>query len=127
MGERCLLHGVRISEGDKVEGAWKSIFLTWKEVDKRTRELIELGQYIPKHEAERADAAYEDMVANMIAFLYRDALLKSENSLDEVYDAWMESESSHMDEIREVLDSAAESLIRDAQHQREAKAKDGER
>lgn len=56
-----------------------------------------------------------------------DALLKSENSLDEVYDAWMESESSHMDEIREVLDSAAESLIRDAQHQREAKAKDGER
>ena len=56
-----------------------------------------------------------------------DALLKSENSLDEVYDAWMESESSHIDEIREVLDSAAESLIRDAQHQREAKAKDGER
>ena len=56
-----------------------------------------------------------------------DALLKSENSIDEVYDAWMESESSHMDEIREVLDSAAESLIRDAQHQREAKAKDGER
>ena len=39
----------------------------------------------------------------------------------------MESESSHMDEIREVLDSAAESLIRDAQHQREAKAKEGER
>lgn len=56
-----------------------------------------------------------------------DALLKSENSLDEVYDAWMESESSHMDEIREVLDSAAESLIRDAEHQRDAKAKDGER
>ena len=64
--------GVRIAEGDKVEGAWKSIFLTWEEVDKRTRELIELGQYIPKHEAERADATYEDMVANMIAFLYRD-------------------------------------------------------
>ena len=64
--------GVRIAEGDKVEGAWKSIILTWEEVDKRTRELIELGQYIPKHEAERADATYEDMVANMIAFLYRD-------------------------------------------------------
>ena len=64
--------GVRIAEGDKVEGAWKSIFLTWEEVDKRTRELIELGQYIPKHEVERADATYEDMVANMIAFLYRD-------------------------------------------------------
>ncbi len=65
---------------------------------------------------------YSDLTASRA-----DALLKSENSLDEVYDAWMESESSHMDEIREVLDSAAESLIRDAQHQREAKAKDGER
>lgn len=65
---------------------------------------------------------YSDLTASRA-----DALLKLENSLDEVYDAWMESESSHMDEIREVLDSAAESLIRDAQHQREAKAKDGER
>lgn len=65
---------------------------------------------------------YSDLTASRA-----DALLKSENSLDEVYDAWMESESSHMGEIREVLDSAAESLIRDAQHQREAKAKDGER
>lgn len=65
---------------------------------------------------------YSDLTASRA-----DTLLKSENSLDEVYDAWMESESSHMDEIREVLDSAAESLIRDAQHQREAKAKDGER
>lgn len=65
---------------------------------------------------------YSDLTASRA-----DALLKSENSLDEVYDAWMESESSHMDEIREVLDSAAESLIRDVQHQREAKAKDGER
>lgn len=65
---------------------------------------------------------YSDLTASRA-----DALLKSENSLDEVYDAWMESESSHMDEIREVLDSAAESLIRDAEHQREAKAKEGER
>lgn len=59
--------GVRIAEGDKVEGAWKSIILTWEEVDKRTRELIELGQYIPKHEAERADATYEDMYNSDLA------------------------------------------------------------
>ena len=56
-----------------------------------------------------------------------DALLKSENSLDDVYDAWMDSESSHMNEIRDILDSAADALIRDAEHQREAKAKEGER
>ena len=54
-------------------------------------------------------------------------MLKSENSLDDVYDAWMDSESSHMNEIRDILDSAADALIRDAEHQREAKAKDGER
>ena len=65
---------------------------------------------------------YTDLTASRA-----DALLKSENSLYDVYDAWMDSESSHMNEIRDILDSAADALIRDAEHQREAKAKDGER
>ena len=65
---------------------------------------------------------YADLTASRA-----DALLKSENSLDDVYDASMDSESSHMNEIRDILDSAADALIRDAEHQREAKAKDGER
>ena len=65
---------------------------------------------------------YTDLTASRA-----DALLKSEKSLDDVYDAWMDSESSHMNEIRDILDSAADALIRDAEHQREAKAKDGER
>ncbi len=64
--------GMRIAEGDSVDRAWRSVFLSWEEVDKRTRELIELGQYIPKHEAERADATYQNKVADLIAFLYRD-------------------------------------------------------
>ena len=65
---------------------------------------------------------YTDLTASRA-----DALLKSENSLADVYNAWMDSESSHMNEIRDILDSAADALIRDAEHQREAKAKDGER
>ena len=65
---------------------------------------------------------YTDLTASRA-----DALLKSENSLDDVYNAWMDSESSHMNETRDILDSAADALIRDAENQREAKAKDGER
>ncbi len=64
--------GVRIAEGEKVDGAWRSVFLTWEDVDKRTRELIELGQYITNDRAEQADEIYENHLADKIAFLYRE-------------------------------------------------------
>ncbi len=82
------------------------------------------------------DRAYEYIIKDdiLISLEYNDltasradALLKSDNSLNDVYNAWMDSESNHMDEIRDILDSAADGLIRDAEHQREAKAKGGER
>lgn len=82
------------------------------------------------------DRAYEYVIKDdiLISLEYNDltasradVLLKSENSLNDVYNAWMDSESNHMDEIRDILDSAADGLIRDAEHQREIKAKDGER
>ena len=41
-------------------------------VDKRIRELLEIGQYIPQTEAEKADEIWEIRVADDIAFLYRD-------------------------------------------------------
>ena len=63
--------GVRISTGEKVSDI-SSVFLTWETVDKRTRELIEMGQFISATEAEKADGIWEDFVANKIADLYRD-------------------------------------------------------
>ena len=63
--------GVRISTGEKVSDI-SSVFLTWETVDKRTRELIEMGQFISASEAEKADGIWEDFVANKIADLYRD-------------------------------------------------------
>lgn len=64
--------GLRIVEGDSVTKVGKSVSLSWADIDKRTRELIELGQYIPEHRAEKADEIYETHVADRIAFLYRD-------------------------------------------------------
>lgn len=62
--------GMIIAEGTKVDGAWKSITLTWDEIEKRTRELIELGQYLPQHQAEQADEIFEKFVADRLASLY---------------------------------------------------------
>lgn len=64
--------GVRITEGEKVFGFDNTFFLSWESVDKRIRELIEMGQYIPRHEAEKADGIWDTFVANKIADLYRD-------------------------------------------------------
>ncbi len=63
--------GVTIAEGEKVAGAWRTVFLTWEDVDKRTRELIELGQYISRAQAQTAESIYDESVANKIADLYR--------------------------------------------------------
>ena len=63
--------GVRISTGERVSDI-SSAFLTWEMVDKRIRELLEIGQYIPQTEAEKADEIWEIRVADDIAFLYRD-------------------------------------------------------
>ncbi len=62
--------GMTIAEGIKVSGAWKTLFLTWDEIEKRTRELIELGQYLPKHQADKADEIFEHFVADRLASLY---------------------------------------------------------
>ena len=63
--------GVRISTGERVSDI-SSAFLTWEMVDKRIRELLEIGQYIPQTEAEKADEIWEETVADKIAFLYRE-------------------------------------------------------
>ncbi len=70
MAARWDENGICIAEGDNTEGAWKSVTLTWNEVNDRTRELIELGQYIPKHQADMADKIYEDDLAKDLAHLY---------------------------------------------------------
>ncbi len=69
--------GLKIADGDKVDGAWRSLTLSWEEVDKRTRELIELGQYIPKHQADKADEIFEHFVADRLASLYHHGVFEN--------------------------------------------------
>ena len=58
------------------------------------------------------DQAYEYIIKNDIVLLLEctdltatraDALLKSDHPLDDVYAAWIDWESNHMDEIRDIL------------------------
>ena len=46
-------NGIRISQGEYVSDEY-SAFLPWETVDQRIRELLEMGQYRPQVEAERA-------------------------------------------------------------------------
>ena len=63
--------GIYISAGDRVSNI-APVFISWEMADRRIRELLEIGQYIPKVEAEKADEIWETYVADKIAFLYRD-------------------------------------------------------
>ncbi|MBP5236809.1 MAG: hypothetical protein J6128_04665, partial [Clostridia bacterium] len=66
--------GVTISIGNSVAEGWRSASYTWSEIDKRIRELIEMGQYLSHDEEEKAIAEYDHEVADRIANVYRDFL-----------------------------------------------------
>ena len=63
--------GVLISTGDSVSDI-SSTLLSWKVIDKRIRELLETGQYLPQSEAEKAADVWDNFVTNRISFMYRD-------------------------------------------------------
>lgn len=64
-------NGIRISTGDRVKD-YSSITLPWETVDKRIRELLEMGQYIPAHEAEQAGEAWDAYIEWCVDMLYND-------------------------------------------------------
>ena len=74
-------NGMTITRGDRVKGAGNTVFLGWEDVDRRIRQLLESGQYIPQNEAEKSAEIYENFVANKVADLYRDRF----SEIPEVY------------------------------------------
>lgn len=65
----------------RVKGAGNTVFLSWEDVDRRIRQLLEMGQYISQDEAEKSEEIYENFVANKVADLYRDRF----SEIPEVY------------------------------------------
>ena len=65
-------NGMTITRGDRVKGAGNTVLLSWEDVDRRIRQLLEMGQYIPQDEAEKSAEIYENFVADKVADLYRD-------------------------------------------------------
>ena len=65
-------NGIRIAEGESAVNAENAVLLSWETVDHRIRQLLEAGQYLSQSEAEKAEALWEDHVAERITNLYRD-------------------------------------------------------
>ncbi|MBQ8441576.1 MAG: hypothetical protein IJX19_13010, partial [Clostridia bacterium] len=64
-------NGIRISQGEYVSDSF-SAFLPWETVDQRIRELLEMGQFLPRVEAEQAETVWDDYVGEKFTSLYRE-------------------------------------------------------
>ena len=61
------------------------------------------------------------MEENDLTFEQAKALLKSDHPLGDLFLKWERSESGHMAEIRELIESHADALIRNAKANRDAR------
>ncbi len=63
--------GLRISLGDTVQGGM-TMTLSWAEVGKRIRELLDLGRYMPREELMRVNVYERTALAERLLFVARD-------------------------------------------------------
>ena len=63
--------GIRISTGDRVS-EYSSVLIPWEVVDKRVRELMNLGQYLSKDEAEKAKEVWSNFISDKVRTLLGD-------------------------------------------------------
>jgi N12 class adenine-specific DNA methylase/adenine-specific DNA methylase len=63
--------GFRISAGDTVQGGM-TMTLSWEEVAKRIRELLDLGRYLPQEELLRVNVYERSTLAELLIFAARD-------------------------------------------------------
>ena len=63
--------GIRISTGDRVS-EYSSVLIPWDIVDKRVRELMNLGQYLSQQEAEKAKEVWCDLISDKVRTLLGD-------------------------------------------------------
>ena len=65
-------NGIRFSTGERVS-EYSSAFIPWESVDKRIRELMNLGQYLSKDEQEKAKDVWEDYISGNVRSLLYDS------------------------------------------------------
>ena len=65
-------NGIRFSTGERVSD-YSSALIPWESVDKRVRELMNLGQYLSKDEAEKAKEVWENYVSDKVRSLLYDS------------------------------------------------------
>ena len=65
-------NGIRFSTGERVS-EYSSALIPWGSVDKRIRELMNLGQYLSKDEQEKAKDVWEDYISGNVRSLLYDS------------------------------------------------------
>ena len=65
-------NGIRFSTGERVS-EYSSALIPWESVDKRIRELMNLGQYLSKDEQEKAKDVWEDYISGNVRSLLYDS------------------------------------------------------
>ena len=63
--------GLRLSSGKSATGS-TAMVLTWEDVAKRVRELLDLGRYVPQPVIDRADEVEKKFIAERLLFLVQD-------------------------------------------------------
>lgn len=64
-------NGLRISSGRSATSS-TAMLLTWEDVAKRVRELLDLGRYVPQSVIDRADEVEKKFIAERLLFLVQD-------------------------------------------------------
>ena len=64
-------NGICISTGDRVS-EYSSVLISWEIVDKRVRELMNLGQYLSKDEAGKAKDVWKELIFGKVRNLLND-------------------------------------------------------
>jgi len=65
-------NGIVIANGDTALNAHESTLVTWEQADKRIRELLDLGRYMPQSEIDKTDANERKDLSATLWYLHQD-------------------------------------------------------
>ena len=74
--------GIRIAVGDTAMHGNRPTIITWEQAEKRIRELLELGRYMPGEDLLRVEEHEVDQLAAMLWHVYRDDIHKIPDEWD---------------------------------------------
>ena len=109
--------GIRISTGERVS-EYSSVLIPWDIVDKRVRELMNLGQYLSQQEAEKAKEVWGDLISDKVRTLLGDVF----GEIPDEQKFWLKPNLMYY-EARELFEKNLDDPEKGAQQVRELRAR----